>query len=148
VASTESGQWVLTLSGLRARDPGIFLLAVEHVRAGGALPLPLDLGGLGMKGCTLNVDMFEAVASLADSSGVVRFRLPVPSLSSFPIVLHAQGIELDPTKAVGLATSNAAHSILSERHLSTYLFNWSRDGKQAEYGPFSSNRAAVLLFKP
>ena len=79
---------------------------------------------------------------------MARLRLPVPSLSSLPIVLHAQGIELDATKAVGLATSNAVHSILSDKHLSTYLFNWSRDGKQAEYGPFSSNRAAVVLFKP
>jgi len=31
--------------------------------------------------------------------------------------------------------------------VSTYLYNWNRNGTTAQYGPYSTNRGAVILVK-
>jgi len=46
-----------------------------------------------------------------------------------------------------MATTNAVHSVFGEKHLSDYLFNWSRDGTVAEWGPYPKSRGTILLYR-
>jgi hypothetical protein len=39
-------------------------------------------------------------------------------------------------------------SLLNTAENTNYLYNWTRDGPTAEYGPYTTNRGAVLLFRP
>lgn len=145
-ASVESGRWTVDMRDLPAQGVGIFLIGFDHLFATGGVPLPLDLTAFGMKGCSLNIDTTLVRARVADGKGTARFQLPIPRLP-IPLTVHAQGVELVTSNSAGLATTNAVHSVLSKEYLSTYLFNWQRDGPVAEFGPYSNNVGQVLLVR-
>ncbi|MCC6672919.1 MAG: hypothetical protein IT458_17780 [Planctomycetes bacterium] len=41
-----------------------------------------------------------------------------------------------------------AHCLLGGSGQTQYVYNWTVDGPSAQYGPYTTNRSAVLLFKP
>ena len=132
----------------RPNVPGLFLIGLENHELANGARFPLDLSPLGMTGCTLNVDPLVILHAQSDARGRAILSLPFKPPQNAPIVLHAQGIHLDPSKPSGIATTNAVHSVLSDLWLSNHCYNWSRDGKSAQFGPYLSNRGVVMLLRP
>jgi hypothetical protein len=53
-----------------------------------------------------------------------------------------------PANPVGWGTTNTTHSVLGGAGLATYVYNYTVDGPVAQYGPYATDRGAVLLFRP
>ncbi len=135
----------LTASHVAPGRPVIFMLGFDHTKLAGILPLPMSLDAFGMESCQLAVDPILQITTLANRNGqaVLRLRLgtPVPDLE-----LHAQAMHFARVTASGLATTNAAHLLLGSGHCNE-LYNLTRDGGVAEFGPFRTNRGSVLLVR-
>ncbi|MBK8974348.1 MAG: hypothetical protein IPM29_00320 [Planctomycetes bacterium] len=80
------------------------------------VPLPFDLGSLGMPGCWLRVDP-AVVLALAVSAGTGTFRLPIaldPQLLG--LSLYAQAVSIDPpANPFGAAVSNGLRITIGGR---------------------------------
>jgi len=147
VASDLSGIWSLQVTGALPNGPVLFMLGRENTLLAGSVPLPLDLGSLGMNGCVLGVDPLLIVPLAADPSGKATLSIPfVLGLES--AVIHVQAVTGTTSNLVGFGTTNAAHSILGKDGLSAYVFNWTTFTPTAEYGPFMRNTGEVLLLRP
>ena len=81
----------------------------------GTLPLPLDLSGFGLTGCTLFIDP-AANAFLIGAGGIATWNLVIPANNAFlGITFFNQGFSLDPAaNAAGLTTSNAARGVVGK----------------------------------
>ncbi|MFQ5506969.1 MAG: hypothetical protein ACE5F1_19530, partial [Planctomycetota bacterium] len=139
-----TSRFSLSLQGAGASSIAIFLLGTENAKLGGSIPLPLDLGFLGLEGCVLGLDPL-AVAGLP-TDGLGRAVLGIPfSLPAQSLVVHSQVVHR--TQSKGLATTNVTHSILGSRGLCNMLYNWSRFSPEAQYGPYATNRSSILLWR-
>lgn len=99
----------LTLAGAAATQPAIALLGFDLNRAFGALPLPYDLGTLGMTGCTLLVDPLAQLATATDGAGAASVALPIPSAGATGLGFGLQWLYADPAASnpLGLVTTTA-----------------------------------------
>lgn len=147
-ASNAGNTWKVDVSGAPASSPVIYMIGFSKTRFAGAVPLPLDLSGLGMPGCTVDIDPLLFFPFSTNASGQASVSLPYTTTTGVKLVPMAQCIVADSSKPVGFATTNAATSILNGTGLSTYLYNWTAFGPTAQYGPYTTNRGACLLFKP
>ncbi|GEM_PF-6021845 len=129
--------WQIDLSGVKPKSPAALLVGLRL--------LPVDLGSLFGRGCRAVVEPLLVIPTATDALGKARFLLPYAPAPA-ALVAHAQVLHRGAT-STGWATTNAVHSILSWNGVSTYLYNWSRDGSIAESGPFPTNRGTVLLVK-
>lgn len=76
-------------------------------------PFPVDLGFLGMPGCTEYVDLGFTNAQLIDPVGATSFALPVPATLSPGFLLYGQYSVLDPAaNAFGFTMSNYGRALL------------------------------------
>jgi hypothetical protein len=82
----------------------------------GSVPLPLDLGFLGMPGCALAASL-EINMPLTGSGGAREFRLPLPPLTSLVGgTFYNQAFLTDPgANAMGMVVSNAGATTLGSR---------------------------------
>ncbi len=129
--------WKLLVSGAKANS--LFLVMIgQHL-------LPVDVGPVFGKGCSFAVDPVFILPLTTNASGAASFSAAVPS-GTTGLALFAQGFH--PAKSrTGFETTNLTHSLLSDAGLVNYLYNWSVDGPQAQYGPYPTNRGAVLLIR-
>jgi hypothetical protein len=82
-----------------------------------------------------------------DGQGQARVSMPF-AIPTDNIVVHTQFAHTSTTVPAGLATTAVAHSILGGAGLSNYVYNWTTFGLTAQYGPYPTNRGAVMLFRP
>lgn len=147
LTATYSGaSYSLALSGAKPNAPALFMLALRNATLGGVVPLPMDLGPLGMSGCVLAVDPLINVPLTADGAGNVQLSAPFPLLAE-AIFLHAQVVHGSNANAVGLATSNVAHSVIGSGNLMAYVYNFNDVTPVATSGPFTSVRGPVFLYR-
>jgi hypothetical protein len=90
-----------------------FLFTGTNRTTWGSMPLPVDLGLLGMPGCTAWIAP-EFTAVLANSSGTASCTLAVPQATQLVgAVFHAQGAVLVPGfNGAGLVVSNAGTAVI------------------------------------
>lgn len=139
----------LTISGATPNQPAWFLVGVDNVLLGGVPSLPFKLDPLGLTGCVLGVDPLVTVATVADGTGTATLNVPYTlTTTSVTDVLHVQGLHRTTGNPVGLASTDVAHCLLGGSGQTQYVYNWTVDGPSAQYGPYTTNRSAVLLFKP
>jgi hypothetical protein len=83
------------------------------VQTGAGIPLPIDLGFLGMPGCPLLVDP-EINAPLIGIGNSASWNWPLPPQASlFGIHVYLQAFSLDPTaNAFGFVASNGGIGML------------------------------------
>ena len=145
---TSSSSLVYTANNLQPSTPTILLLGFDSAFFAGAIRLPFDLGPLGFTGCTLDVDpIFTFVmAPVTTTASRVSLPIPVPAGSTYPI--HAQAMFTDASKPSGFGTSNATWSMIGNVGLVNYMYNWSRDGATAQYGPYAVNSTVTHFLKP
>jgi hypothetical protein len=91
------------------------LLGVSKTNWNG-IPLPVDLGSIGMPGCTLFTSA-ELVATLSAPSGVATWTLPIPPEPAFVgSRLWQQAVVLDPgANVLGMSASNAGEAYIGVR---------------------------------
>jgi hypothetical protein len=81
----------------------------------GGVPLPRDLGGIGMPGCTQYVDPFQ-VSFLFNPTGMADWPLAIPNEPAFEgVQVHFQAAVVDDhplVNALGLTATNAATATL------------------------------------
>lgn len=145
--SHANGQLTLSLTGAPPSTPVFFLIGLDNARLGGSVPLPLDLGFLGMTGCVLALDPFLSFGASADATGAAAPVFPV-ALPPESLVLSFQALHLTAANPAGIGTTNRMSTILGGAGLCTYLYNWTVFGPTAESGPFAGNRGAVILLRP
>lgn len=78
------------------------------------LPLPFDLSGLGMSGCTLYVSS-DFVSSVLNYQGTGYWALPIPAdqgLVGLPF--HLQAASFDRVNDLGIITTNAATAVVGD----------------------------------
>ena len=92
---------------------GFFVVAVPFLGfdtiSTGGVPLPRDLGPIGMAGCTQYVDPFQS-SFLFTPTGTVDWPLAIPNVPAFAgIQVHFQAAIVDlPINQLGLTATNAA----------------------------------------
>ena len=145
IASFDTGAstYTLSLAGAPANVPAVLFLGTENRRLGTAR-LPLDLSAFGAPGCWLGLAPIISIPLKTDASGRLLLTAKARLRNS---TLYSQAATRTNSNVLGYATSNVAHSILGNQGLSTYLYNWSRFGPQAQYGPFLTNRGVVTLLR-
>lgn len=142
-ASYAGAQYSLDLAGALPNGPALFMLALRNHALAGAIPLPLDLGPLGMTGCLLAIDPWITLGTATDATGAARLSIPLPSPAD-SLFLHAQVVHGSTANPAGLATSNAAHSVIGSVGLLNYLYLYDV-GPVATSGPFTANRPGPVL---
>lgn len=142
VATSTATTYDLSLSGAMPSGPVWIELAVNTSSWGG-LPLPFDLGQLGMTGCVLGVEPLATASTTADAGGNASLSLGMATpTTAFPF--YAQAIHASAANPVGLATSNVTRSILGGSGFCRYIYNFTIDGPLAQNGPYEW-QAAMLL---
>lgn len=149
VTNTANGANVdvaFTLTGGPPNSTAAFLLGAENQTFLGANVLPLDLGFMGMVGCRLGVDPLATFSLPTDGAGMATLQGPVPVIAGFAQMMFAQCAHAGNTP-LGVVTTNVAGSEVGVGGLSTYVYNWTIFNPVAQYGPYTSNRGAVVLLR-
>jgi hypothetical protein len=108
------GNWIVQLQSLPPlifNAPfGIFGLSNTNWSS---LPLPLDLGIVGMPGCNAYVSV-DDVAALVNNFGTARWTIPVPNNAGLVgMHVYLQGMVVDPrVNSFGAVVSNAADCVI------------------------------------
>jgi hypothetical protein len=91
----------------------LLMIGLSNVQTGAGIPLPIDLGFLGMPGCPLLVDP-EINAPLIGIGNSASWNWPLPPQASlFGIHVYLQAFSLDPTaNAFGFVASNGGIGML------------------------------------
>jgi len=63
--------------------PFIHMLGFSNTLASGSIPLPADLSGAGITGCSLNVDPVILTAGMCDGAGVGEVQTVLPPITAF-----------------------------------------------------------------
>lgn len=145
-ASSTSSTYDLRLTGALPNVAGQLILGVNNQTLAGAVRLPVDLGLFGMTGCNLAVDPLVTLPLTTDAAGNALVSVPfaTPAQSVF---LHAQVAHVSNANAVGLATTNVAHSVLGNAGMLNYLYAYDV-ATVAAFGPYTTNRSGpVLLYR-
>jgi hypothetical protein len=117
----------LQLRGARAQQPAIALLGVNLSRTIAGLPLPRDLGSIGLTGCLLLLDPMVQYATTTNGVGTAEVALSIPSVGVTGLAFGTQWLHADPAagNALGVATT-AGHlirigPIISSNRLAMHL---------------------------
>ncbi len=91
----------------------LLMIGLSNVQTGTGIPLPIDLGFLGMPGCPLLVDP-EINAPMIGTGTSASWNWPLPAQASlFGIHVYLQAFSLDPTaNAFGFVASNGGFGML------------------------------------
>lgn len=91
----------------------LLMIGLSNVQTGTGIPLPIDLGFLGMPGCPLLVDP-EINAPMIGTGTSASWNWPLPAQASlFGIYVYLQAFSLDPTaNAFGFVASNGGFGML------------------------------------
>ncbi|HLU39789.1 MAG TPA: hypothetical protein VK081_10405 [Planctomycetota bacterium] len=135
-----------TLTGGPSNSQAVFLLGTENQAFSGVNLLPLDLGFAGMTGCSLGVDPLASVVVPTNASGTAQLQGSLPLPTSVAFLLFAQALHAGNTPA-GLVTGNVAGVQLGAAGLANYVYSWTSFGPIAEFGPYTTNRGAVVLLR-
>ncbi len=139
------GRWQLDITGAAPNTPAALLFGVDNHRFAGA-GLPFDLSGLGLAGCRLELAPLVVLNTVADASGNVALRFNYAHSGDSRIVF-SQGVHFDAANPGRLVTTRAAASHFGQTGYAARLFNLSVFGPTAEFGPDTTDRAAVLLLR-
>ncbi len=123
----------------RGAPPGataLFLIGLKLFAA--------DLGALIGPGCNLHVNPLFVLALPTDASGNAALTANFPIGATDTLALHAQAVHL---KNNALASSDVLHMSVGTAGLMTYLYNWTTFTSIAQYGPYTTNRGPVVLFR-
>ncbi len=134
------------LTGGPPNSTAVFLLGADNQAFAGANILPLDLGFMGMTGCRLGVNPLATFSLPTDGTGSASLQGPVAVIPGVAQQLFAQCAHAGNTP-IGLVTTNLAGSEVGIDGLSNYVYNWTIFGPTAQYGPYPSNRGAVILLR-
>ena len=145
LSSDTGSSFMLQFSGAVPSTPVTFLLGTDRQRLGG-VPLPLDLTPFGLTGCVLAVAPQATVTVTADTIGSAS--LTVPWIAGPPALqLFAQAVHFTSRTTVGLGTTNLTGSLLGGAGTTNYLYNWTTFTPTSQYGPYPTNRGAVILLR-
>lgn len=145
--STSNILYDLRLTGADPFKAATLLLGSSHTVMG-TTPLPLKLDAVGLTGCWLGVAPLLTVSGMADASGNFKMSVPIYTPITDSVLLFAQALHQRSANPSGWATTNVARSIIGGAGLANYVYNWSKDSAVAEYGPYTTNKSPVLMFKP
>lgn len=143
--SYSSSLWTLNLTNAAPNQPVTFLIGSNHTVSG--LPLPLDLGILGLVGCRLDVGPIVDVAGIADAVGTATFRIRYTHASSSALVLLAQALHVDRNNPGLPAVSTVASTVFGMTGYCNEITSLSTFGPIAEFGPATRNEATIVLFR-
>ncbi len=95
------------VTGLRPGQPGVMLFGSSDI-AWGSVPLPFDLGPLGMPGCRLYASG-DHMISMPTSGGTARLTYTIPAAASLDgLQCFNQYFSIDPgINPFGVTASNA-----------------------------------------
>lgn len=104
---------VLETRGLPPGGTGVYLAFGTELVRWNMLPLPIDLGPLGLAGCRLWIAPTTGVVMFS-TNGVATWSLPVPVDPALAgATIAAQALVLDPASAAGLAAVSNAVILLA-----------------------------------
>lgn len=135
-----------TLSGGPANGAAVFLLAADNQTLGGVNVLPLDLGFMGMIGCRLGVDPLASFSLPTNGAGSASLMGSLPVIAGYAQQVFAQCVHAGNTP-IGLVSTNVAGAEVGAEGLSNYVYNWDQFNPTAQYGPYPTNRGAVILLR-
>ena len=138
-ATYAAGNYTLTMRGAPASTQALMCIS-------GNLTL-VDLGAFFGTGCKWSVDPLLWVVVPVNASGTATLSLPWTVSTSDTLVLHAQGLHVKSSSPRGLVPTNVAHSALGPAGLNMYVYNWTRGGPVAQYGPYGTNRGPIILLR-
>lgn len=141
-----SATYTLRLIGGRPNRPAVLLLGLDNRELPGGVPLPFDLGVIGAPGCKLGVAPLVSAPVVLDGSGSMTTSTVTGFARTF--TLFAQMAVSGAQNRLGWSLSNVNVSLMGPAGLTTYLYNWTRFGPTAQYGPYPTNRGPVLLTRP
>lgn len=107
-ASPGLGDLELLLQGAPANTPAIASFGTSST-SWNSVPLPFDLGALGLSGCRIYTDLTVQVGTTTTSSGSGEFRFAIPANPLFAgATLYGQWVVVDPrvNPSLNLATSD------------------------------------------
>jgi hypothetical protein len=146
-SSYVSPRYTLTVTGAPASAPVTFYIGVDNQRLAGGSRLPFDLSGTGMRNCLLQLDPLAAVTVTADASGKATMGATVHApASAFYAFIQAAHPEQGTNPANYVATGMEA-VMAGGAGVSTYVYNYTTFGTQAQYGPYPTNRGQIMLFR-
>jgi hypothetical protein len=138
IASYDGSTYRLTMKTSAPNLPVLFLIGPAIDR--------ISLANFEMPTCWLSVLPQFVIPSAADGNGdaplAVPFAAPPETLQVF-----AQGLHITNRNPRGLATTERSASLLGSTGCSTYLYNWSHDGLEAEVAATPKNRGSIILFR-
>jgi hypothetical protein len=140
--------WTFTLNGATPNQPVIALIGVSSTRLGSSAVLPYRLDFAGMTNCFLRVDPLLVLPGIANASGGYTLGAQTTLIPGLTIAIHAQALHRTTANPAGWATSNLSTSLLGQSGMGNYVYNWTVDGPQAQYGPYPVNSQVTLLFRP
>ena len=91
-----------------ASTSGLLLVGIQDLKLANLLPLPLDLGPLGLTGCHLHTDLTMALSYSVDASGAGALPIPIPNvveLKGIPVFFQSLLIASGATPANLLAAN-------------------------------------------
>jgi hypothetical protein len=131
----------MAVRGAAPRSPVAYMFGKDKVRFG-AVPLPLSLDGLGLRGCFLGIAPVVIAASITDSVGTHRLVIPY-GLPSDTLTLSTQALYVQATPGNNLATTNVMTSLLGRQG----LINMVYQGRLIRSGPFQANFGPIFLVR-
>ncbi len=137
--------WRLQVTSAPPGSNVTFYLGWDNQKWGGKL-LPYDLTTSGMPGCDMGINPIWNINRTADATGTATLDLRYRAGGN-ALILFGQAFHSHHNNAAGIATTNVASTLLGAQGVANYLYNWDRFGPQAQYGPYSTNRAPILLVK-
>lgn len=133
--------YALTVTGAPANAPVLFHVGIDNYHN------PVDLALLGMNGCELYVKPLVVASLNANGSGVATLVAPLtqPTTAFFGFVQasHPQA-GANPANYV---STNMRSAMFGNAGISTYAYNWTTFTATAQYGPYSTTRGQIMLFR-
>lgn len=129
----------LGVTGAKPQLPIVYLLGLH-------LAAPIDFGSIFGPNCTAVVLPDITIGTAADASGSHSFSFPLAAPTTDTLVVHFQAIHFHPT-GNNIVTTNATHLSLGSAGMCNYLYNWTTFTTTAQYGPYTTNRGPVHLFR-
>lgn len=121
ISSTTTGSYLpgsslsLTLAGAPAVVPSILLLGVDLTTMG-AIPLPLDLGVIGMTNCLLHVAPVVNFPATTDSAGAASMTFGIPAgTPSFPLAFEWFYVDPSAPRAFAMSATNGRYVQIGPR---------------------------------
>jgi len=143
--SYSSGFWTLSLSRAAPNSPVNFMVGGNHLA--GSVPLPVDLGIIGLTGCRLDVGPLINLTGMTDANGIATLRFLYTHVNPEPIVLMAQALHLDVANPGLPAISNVTSTVFGLTGYCNEITSLNSFGPVAEFGPATANTATIVLLR-